>query len=115
MNKITIYHHARCGRSRQTLALLRENGIEPEIIEYVKTPPSFDEIVNVLKRLNIPAEKLVRKNEAIFKENYSGKELSEKQYIQAMVDDPILIERPIVIKDNKAVIGRPPENINLLL
>ena len=115
MNKFTIYHHARCGKSRQTLALLRENGIEPEIIEYVKTPPDFDTIVEVLKKLDIPAEKLVRKNEAIFKEKYRGRELSEKQIIQAMVDNPILIERPIVIKDNKAVIGRPPENINLLL
>jgi arsenate reductase (glutaredoxin) len=115
LNIITIYHHARCGKSRQTLALIRENGIEPEIIEYVKTPPSLYEIEKILKQLDMPAEKLVRKNEAIFKEKYSGREFSEKQYIQAMVDDPILIERPIVIKGNKAVIGRPPENINLLL
>jgi len=115
LNKFTIYHHARCGKSRQTLALLRENGIEPEVIEYIKTPPDFDTIVEVLKKLEIPAEKLVRKNEAIFKEKYSGRELSKEQYIQAMVNDPILIERPIVISENKAVIGRPPENINSLL
>ena len=110
-----IYHNPRCSKSRQGLALLREAKIEPEIIDYLKNPVSFDELSTVLEKLDIPAIDLIRKNEKIWKENYRNKSLSEQEVIQAMVENPKLIERPIVIKENKAVIGRPPEKIKELL
>lgn len=109
-----IYHNPRCSKSRQGLALLREAKIEPEIIDYLKTSVSFDELSAVLEKLGIPAIDLVRKNEKIWKESFKNKTLTEKEVIQAMIDNPKLIERPIVIKGNKAVIGRPPENIKQL-
>jgi arsenate reductase len=109
-----IYHNPRCRKSRETLQLIEEKGIEPEIIEYLKEVPSEKEIADLLKKLDIPAEKLLRKGEAIFKEKYKGKELSEAEWIKAMHENPKLIERPIVVKDNKAVLGRPPENVKEL-
>ena len=109
-----IYHNPRCRKSRETLQLIEEKGIEPEIVEYLKEVPSEKEITDLLKKLDIPAEKLLRKGEAIFKEKYKGKELSEAEWIKAMHENPKLIERPIVVKDNKAVLGRPPENVKEL-
>lgn len=106
-----FYHNPRCGKSRTALKLLNEKGIEPEIREYLKTPPSADEIKSLLKKLGIKAHDLIRTGESIYKENFKGKELSEDQWIKAMADFPILIERPIYIKGDKAVIGRPPENV----
>lgn len=106
-----FYHNPRCGKSRTALKLLNEKGIEPEIREYLKTPPSADEIKSLLKKLGIKAHDLIRTGESIYKENFKGKELSEDQWIKAMADYPILIERPIYIKGDKAVIGRPPENV----
>lgn len=106
-----IYHNPRCSKSRQGLAILKDAHLEPEIIEYLKNPISFDELSEILKKLDIPAIDLVRKNEAIWKENFKNRELSEKEVIEAMVSFPKLIERPIVIKGNMAVIGRPPEKI----
>ncbi len=89
--------------------------MEPEIIDYLKNPVSFDELSEILQKLDIPAIDLVRKNEAIWKENFKNKELSEKAVIEAMVAFPKLIERPIVVKGDQAVIGRPPENIKALI
>jgi arsenate reductase len=89
-------------------------GIEPEVVEYLKEPPSKKELRELITKLGINAEELVRKNEAIFKEYYKGKELSEDDYLNAMVKYPKLIERPIVVKDKKAIIGRPPENVEEL-
>lgn len=106
-----IYHNPRCKKSRETLSLLQEKNIDPEIVKYLDTPPSEKELKDVLYKLGIPAEKLVRKTEKIYKENYKGKELSETEWIKAMVNHPKLIQRPIVIKGEKAVIGRPPENV----
>lgn len=106
-----IYHNPRCRKSRESLTLLQEKNIEPEIIKYLDTPPSSSELREILKKLGIKAEQLVRKSEKIYKENYKGKTLSEEQWIEAMVKHPKLIERPIVIKGNKAVIGRPPQNV----
>ncbi len=108
---VKIYHNPRCTKSRQTLQLLRDNGVEPEIIEYLKDIPTADELKAVLKKLNISAWDLLRRKEAIFKEQYKGKELSEDEWILAMIEHPKLIERPIVIKGNKAEIGRPPEKV----
>ena len=107
----TIYHNARCSKSRQGLAFLGENGIDPTIKEYLKEDLSEDELRSVLKALGIEAKDLIRKNEVDYKENFKGKEMSEDDWVKAMVKYPKLIERPIVIKDGKAVIGRPMEKI----
>lgn len=106
-----IYHNPRCSKSRQTLQIIEEKGIEVEIIKYLEDVPSEAELKAVLKALGIPAEKLLRKGEADFKENFKGKDLSEDEWIKAMIQYPKMIERPIVVKDNKAVLGRPPENV----
>ena len=111
MANAIIYHNPRCSKSRQTLALLEEKGESFEIKEYLKEIPSKKELTNILKMLSIPAEKLLRKGEAIYKEEYKGKILSDEQWIEAMIKHPKLIERPIVIKDGKASLGRPPEQV----
>ena len=110
-----ILHNPRCSKSRQGLSILQEAKVDIEIIEYLKNPLTKEEVKDVLKKLNISPIDLVRKNEAIWKEKFKNKTLSEEQIIQAMVDNPKLIERPIILSGDKAVIGRPPENINSLL
>ncbi|MDX1653101.1 MAG: arsenate reductase (glutaredoxin) [Brumimicrobium sp.] len=110
-----IFHNPRCSKSRQTLELIRKKGVEPEVILYLENSPNADELRNILKKLQIPAEKLVRRGEQEFKDRFKGKDLSEAEWIEAMVNYPKLIERPIVIKENKAVIGRPPESVLELL
>ena len=112
---ITIYHNPRCTKSRQGLEVLEKSGEKFEVVKYLENIPTKDELRKVLGSLNIPVENLVRKNEAIWKENYRGKNLSEEDILDAMIQYPKLIERPIVIKDNKAVIGRPTEKIYDLL
>jgi arsenate reductase len=106
-----IYHNPRCAKSRETLALIEEKGVKPEIIEYLKELPTKDELKNILSLLGISAAQLIRKGEPVFKEKFKGKTLSEDQWIDAMIENPKLIERPIVIEGNKAVLGRPPENV----
>ncbi|ELR68240.1 Arsenate reductase [Fulvivirga imtechensis AK7] len=86
-----------------------------EVVEYLKTPPSNESLRKVIGQLGIKPEELVRKGEAIYKERYKGKKLSDDEWIEAMVENPVLIERPIVIKEGKAVLGRPPENVKELL
>ncbi|TNE82174.1 MAG: arsenate reductase (glutaredoxin) [Bacteroidetes bacterium] len=115
MASITIYHNPRCGKSRQTLQLIQDSGTEPTIIEYLKTPLNKAELTDLIAKLGIPAEQLIRKGESIFKDEFKGKNLSESDWIQAMVDHPILMERPVVVKGTKAVIGRPPELVKELL
>jgi len=110
-----IYHNNRCSKSRDSYNLLKEKGIEFETIEYLKTPLTKKEITELLSQLNIPAAELIRKGEAAYKENFKGKELTESQWIDAMVKFPKLIERPIIVKGNKAVIGRPIEKVIELL
>src|SRR5271169_6027667 len=107
---VTIFHNPRCNTSRKTLALLREKGIDPEIIEYLKTPPSASELKKILGQLKMPAAKLVRKKEAAAA-GIDPKELSEDALVAAMVKNPIIIERPIVISGAKAAVGRPPEAV----
>jgi arsenate reductase len=115
MLPFTIYHNPRCTKSRATLALLQKHGIEPQVIEYLRTPPSKAELKRIIASLGITPEQLVRKGEEIYKSKYAGKTLSDAQWIDALIGDPILIERPIVVSGNRAVIGRPPENVMALL
>jgi len=110
-----IYHNPRCSKSRQTLNLIKEAGKDVEIVEYLKNPPTADELREVLRKLNLPVEYLIRKNEEIYKTRYKGKELSEEEWIQALVEHPRMLERPIVVEGDKAVLGRPPENVLKLL
>ncbi|WP_455198463.1 arsenate reductase (glutaredoxin) [Kaarinaea lacus] len=109
---VTIYHNPRCSKSRVTLQLLADHDIEPEIVEYLKTPPDAKTLDELLTRLGMEPRDLMRKNEAEYKENHlDDQSLSRDQLIQAMVDHPKLIERPIVVANNKVAIGRPPENV----
>lgn len=110
-----IYHNPRCTKSRQTLELIRTAGIEPEIIEYLNDVPSEAELKELIALLGIKPYDLLRRGEADFKDHFKGKELSDDEWISAMVKYPKLIERPIVVKQKKAVLGRPPENVKTLL
>lgn len=106
--KITIYHNPRCSKSRESLSLLENSSCEIEIIEYLKDVPNEQELSALIKLLGIKASELIRKGEEDFKTHYKGKELSETEWVKAMVKYPKLIERPIVIQGKKALIGRPP-------
>jgi len=106
-----IYHNPRCMKSRQTLALLEENGVNPEIVLYLEKPPTKTALKKILKMLGLKPEQLLRKGEKIYKENFKGKDLTDAQWIDAMIEHPKLIERPIVVSGDQAVIGRPPENV----
>lgn len=106
-----IYHNPRCSKSRQTLAIIREKGEEVEIVEYLINPPNKIELKEVLKKLGMKPGQIIRKGEAIYKENYKGKSYTDEEWIEIMANNPILMERPIVVKGNKAVMGRPPENV----
>ena len=110
-----IYHNPRCSKSRLTLALIQENGQEVEIIEYLKESLSFKDLKSILEMLNIKAIELIRTNEIIWKENYKGKEMTDQELINAMRENPKLIERPIVVKNGQAIIGRPPKKVLDLL
>jgi len=113
---LTIYHNPRCSKSRQTLALIEEKGISPEIVLYLDTPPNKSQLSNLIEKLGISARELIRKGEDAYKENnLNDTSLSDEQLIDAMSRHPKLIERPIVIKGDKAVLGRPPENVLSLL
>ena len=113
---VIIYHNPRCSKSRQTLELLRSKGVEPEIREYLKSPPSVSEIEEVLELLGIDPVDLMRRKEAPLKELGLGDGSKDRaSLVQAMHDNPILIERPIVITNGKAAIGRPPEDVLKIL
>jgi len=108
---VTIYHNPRCSKSRQTLELLKSKGIEPHVILYLEHPPSRSTLIQLVQQLGISTEQLVRKSESNFKDNFGNRELSDDEYIEAMLSYPKLIERPIVVAGNRAVLGRPPENV----
>ena len=110
-----IYHNPRCAKSRETLALIEEKGINIEVVEYLKEIPSKETLKSLLNKLGMKPLQIIRKNEAVFKEKFKGKELSEEEWLDAMIANPKLIERPIVVKGEKAVLGRPPENVKELL
>lgn len=109
---VTLYHNPRCSKSREALNLLREQGQEPEVVLYLETPPNVKTLKALLGKLGINARDLLRKGEDAYKElNLADEKLSEAALIKAMVENPKLIERPIAINGDKAVIGRPPENV----
>lgn len=110
-----IYHNPRCRKSREALAFLNEKGIEVEVIEYLKTPPNRDELEMILMKLNLEPQDIVRRTEDIYKKQLKGKEFNREEWLQILVENPKLIERPIVVKNNKAVIARPLENLEKLL
>lgn len=112
---LKIYHNPRCSKSRQGLEILKNSGEEFQVIDYLKNQLSEEELREIISFLEIPGEELIRKNESVWKENYSGKSMSEAEIIRAMVKNPKLIERPIVVKNGKAIIGRPTEKIKILL
>jgi len=112
---IKIYHNNMCSKSRAALNLLKDNNEEVEIQEYLKEVPTKSELKEILKMLQMKPLELIRKNETLFKENYKDKNLSDEEWIDIMLENPVLIERPIVVKDGKAAIGRPIEKIIELL
>lgn len=106
-----IYHNPRCSKSRQTLEIIQQKNKNVEIIDYLNNVPTEQELTEIIKLLKIKPEELVRKGEDIYKENFKGKILTDTEWIKSMIEHPKLIERPIVISGNKAVIGRPPEKV----
>jgi arsenate reductase len=113
---IRIFHNPRCSKSRQTLQLIRDAGVEPEVVEYLESPPSVQELDAILKMLGIEAGDLMRKGELIYRElGLATRDLSREEAIKLLHQHPQLIERPIVVKGDRAVIGRPPENVEELL
>ena len=116
MTNLAIFHNPRCSKSRQTLSIIQERGLELNVVEYLKNPPSKNEIKIILKKLGIRPIDLMRKGEALFKEkNLNAPNIPDEYLIDCMAENPILIERPIVIRGEKAIIGRPPERVMEIL
>jgi len=116
MSHVTIYHNPRCSKSRKSLELVNENATEVSVVEYLKTPPTQIELSLILKKLNCKARELLRTNEVVYKElALNNQNLSEDDLIKAMVENPILMQRPIIINGSRAVIGRPPDNVLAIL
>jgi len=115
MSAVTIYHNPRCSKSRNTLALLEENGVSPKVVLYLETPPDAAELKGLLQKLGMKASELVRRGEDDYKTAGLDKNSSDREVLAAMVKYPKLIERPIVVKGGKAVLGRPPENVLALI
>jgi arsenate reductase len=112
VSRVTLYHNPRCSKSRQALELLRGRNIEPAIIEYLKAPPSIDELDRILKLLDLEPRELMRRKEAVYNDlALDDESLDRHSLLQAMVEHPILIERPIAVAGDRAALGRPPENV----
>ena len=111
-----IYHNPRCSKSRQSLALLQEAGVETEVIEYLTDPPTVDELAQILDALQMEPTDLMRTGEAVYQElGLREKQLSRQEAIETLIQHPVLMQRPIVVNGDQAVIGRPPENLKTLL
>jgi|TARA_B100002003_G_C13839157_1_gene411937 arsenate reductase len=109
---VTIYHNPQCSKSRQTLQLLRDKGVEPDIVEYLKSPPDAKTLAGLLKKLGLVPRELMRRKEAAYKENgLADNSLDDATLIDGMISNPILIERPIVVNGGRAALGRPPEAV----
>lgn len=112
---LIIYHNPRCRKSRETLALIEDKTSNVKIVQYLENPPDERELKDILGKLKLKPEALLRKGEQIFKDNFKGKNFTDDEWIRIMTENPKLIERPIVVKGNKAIIGRPPEKVLDLL
>ena len=110
-----FYHNPRCRKSRETLQLVHSKGLQPEIVEYLDQVPTEKQLRLILNKLGLAAEELVRKNEALYKQKFKGKEFTEDEWVRILSDNPRLIERPILITEDKAALGRPPENVLTIL
>ena len=116
MSEVTIYHNPRCSKSRQTLALLEENGVQPNVVNYLESPPDAETLTALLRMLGLDPRGLMRRKEARFSElNLADAALGDDELIAAMIANPILIERPIVVANGRAAIGRPPEDVLTIL
>ncbi|RMF17392.1 MAG: arsenate reductase (glutaredoxin) [Gammaproteobacteria bacterium] len=116
MDTITLYHNPRCSKSRQALALLQERGVEPDIVRYLENPPDVNTLRQLVKALNRPVRDILRTKEAPYKElDLARPELDDDSLLEAIAAHPKLLERPIAVKGDRAVIGRPPENVLELL
>ncbi len=115
MSKVKIYHNPRCSKSRETLALIRSKGVEPEVVRYLDEVPTADEIKLLLAKLDMGIQDLIRKEESLYKEKLKGLNLNIDEWINVLRENPRLIQRPIVVKGSKAIMGRPPENVLKLL
>ena len=115
MAKAILFHNPRCAKSRQAKAILDERGVDYDVRLYLDETPTASELEKVLDRLGLEPEALLRRGEPVFREKFKGKELTRKQWVRAMVEHPKLIERPILIKGRKAIVGRPPERVLELL
>ncbi len=112
---IQVYHNTRCSKSRQALLLLQEQGADVEVIEYLKEPPTAATLKSLLQKLGLQPAQLLRKSESMYKEQFAGQDHTDSEWIDIMVKHPVLIERPIVVNGNQAVIGRPPEKVLTIL
>lgn len=114
-DQIRIYHNPRCSKSRSACAILESKGVQAEVVEYLKTPPDRDELRALLRKLGLRARDIVRTGESIYKTQFQGRELTDDDWIDALIAHPILIERPIVVAGDRAVVARPPERVLELL
>jgi len=112
---IRIYYNPRCSKCRETAALVSERGYATELVEYLVTPPGKEELRSLLAKLGMKPLQLVRTGEAVFKQNYAGRTLSDEEWLDALAAHPLLIERPIVVRGDRAVVARPPEQVLGLL
>jgi len=112
---MVIYHNPRCSKSRQTLQLCEEAGVDLDVVEYLETPPDEEVLRDLLKKLGKPVHEVVRAKEEVYEQLNLSSDSTEEEIIAAIIKYPVLLERPIVVKDDKAVIGRPPENVKALL
>ena len=108
---VVIYHNARCSKSRAACEIVAARGIEAHIVDYLKTPPDKAELRALLRKLGLKPADIVRRGEDAFRQNYAGKNLNDEQWLDALITHPILIERPIVVRGDRAVVGRPPEKV----
>ena len=106
-----IYHNPRCSKSRQTLQLIKDAGADVEIIEYLNAIPTAEDLKTILMKLNLKPTDIIRKGEAVYKEKFKNSNFNDDEWIKILIEYPKLIERPIVVKGNKAILGRPPENV----
>ncbi|MBF9254540.1 arsenate reductase (glutaredoxin) [Pontibacter sp. 172403-2] len=112
---IQLYHNNRCSKSRQALELLQDEGQEVQVIEYLKQAPTAGELERIVQKLGIKPEQLLRKGESVYKTQFAGQTHTDEEWIRIMAEHPVLIERPIIVNGNKAVIGRPPEKVLTIL